>query len=254
MTIQELNKVLELHKKWLNNKPDGVRANFDFKDFRGADLYGANLRGANLYEADLYKANLCGANLRETIFYQADLRGANLYGADLRGVKNIPFIPMVCPEIGSYIAFKKADGLIIVLEISEDALRSSATTRMCRASKAKVLRIENLDESISSTQEVRSDYDSTFIYKVGETVEVRDFDTNRWEECSTGIHHFMSRQEAVEYFSNGVANMTLKKLSELRTPTSTWTPEENLNIRKSMAEQLITLGDWTLSSGTFSMT
>lgn len=224
MTIQELSKALELHRKWLNNEPDGVRADLNFKDLRGADLHGADLREADLYgadlcgailhgaklcgatlcraslrnadlhDADLYKANLYGANL-----YKADLRETNLYKADLQGAKNIPFIPMVCPEIGSYVAFKKAEGFIVVLEISENALRSSATTRKCRASKAKVLRIENLDGSISDIQTVRSYYDSTFIYKVGETVEVRDFDTNRWEECSTGIHHFMSRQEAAEY-------------------------------------------------------
>ena len=174
MAIQELNKVLELHKKWLNGESDGVKADLSFED----------LRKVNLYKADLH-----GANLREV----------NLYGADLREAKNIPFIPMACPEIGSYIAFKKTDNHIVVLEIPEDALRSSATTRKCRASKAKVLRIENLDGSISDIQKVRSYYDSTFIYKVGETVEVRYFDRNRWNECSTGIHHFMNRQEAVEY-------------------------------------------------------
>ena len=38
-----------------------------------------------------------------------------------------------------------------------------------------------------------------FKYTVGETVEVKDFDPDRWNECSTGIHFFMDRQEAVEY-------------------------------------------------------
>lgn len=234
MTIQELNKVLELHKKWLNGEPDGERADLGFKDLRWANLYGADLRGANLYETNLCGVNFCGANLYKANLYEArlrgadlreadlrganlckvdfrgaylcgadlreaDLRGVKLYGADLRGAKSIPFIPMVCPEIGSYVAFKKAEDFIVVLEIPEDALRSSATTRKCRASKARVLRIENLNGGISDTQEVRSYYDPTFIYKVGETVEVKDFDTDRWDECSTGIHHFMSRQEAAEY-------------------------------------------------------
>lgn len=205
----ELNKVLELHKKWLNGEPDGERADLSFKDLckadlretilHGAILYGAVLYGAILHGADFCKADLRGVDLRKTDLRGANLRGVNLYGADLREAKNIPFIPMVCPEIGSYVAFKKAEDFIIVLEIPEDALRSSATTRKCRASKARVLRIENLNGGISNTQEVRSYYDPTFIYKVGETVEVKDFDTNRWGECSTGIHHFMSRQEAAEY-------------------------------------------------------
>ena len=185
----ELNEVLELHRKWLNGEPHGTRANLSLKD----------LRGANLREANLYKANLRGADLHRANLRGADLYGADLYGADLCGAKNVPFISMACPEIGSYVAFKKAEDFIVVLEISEDALRLSATTRKCRASKARVLRIENLDGSISDIQEVRSYYDPDFIYKVGETVEVRNFDTDRWNECSTGIHHFMSRQEAVDY-------------------------------------------------------
>lgn len=209
MTIEtisqnELNKALELHKKWLNNEPGGVRANLGFKDLRGANFCGADLRCADLYSADLRGADLYGANLRCANLRYADLRGAdfycaNLYGADFCYAENAPFVPMTCPEIGSYIAFKKADEYIVVLEIPEDALRSSATTRKCRASKAKVLRIENLDGSVSDIQEVHSYYDPGFVYKVGEVIEVKDFNTNRWNECSTGIHHFMSRQEAVDY-------------------------------------------------------
>jgi len=75
MKIEQLKEVLELHKKWLDNEKDGVRANL-----RGADLCGADLR-----EADLSVADLRGADLREADLSVADLRGANLYGADLRG-------------------------------------------------------------------------------------------------------------------------------------------------------------------------
>ena len=132
---------------------------------------------------------------------RANLCGANLCGADLRGAKNVPFIPMVCPETGSYIAYKKASGFIVVLNILPDALRSSATGRKCRASKAEVVRIENLDGSpVSSDIEfVVSNYDHDFIYRPGEIVEVPDFDTDRWNECAPGIHHFINRQEAVDY-------------------------------------------------------
>jgi hypothetical protein len=34
---------------------------------------------------------------------------------------------------------------------------------------------------------------------VGETIEVKDFDDDRWNECSAGIHFFITRKEAVEY-------------------------------------------------------
>ena len=42
-------------------------------------------------------------------------------------------------------------------------------------------------------------YDYNFIYKVGEIVEVDNFDKDRWNECSPGIHFFMTRDEAVRY-------------------------------------------------------
>ena len=73
MTKLELDKVLELHRKYVNNEEGGVKANLGGADLRNADLGDADLRGANLGGA-----NLGGANLRG-----ADLRGANLRGADL---------------------------------------------------------------------------------------------------------------------------------------------------------------------------
>lgn len=44
----DLQKVLELHKKWLKNEPDGERADLSGADLRYADLRYADLRGANL--------------------------------------------------------------------------------------------------------------------------------------------------------------------------------------------------------------
>ena len=63
----DLQKILADHKKWLDDEPDGVRADLRGADLRGADLRGANLRGADLSGADLSYANLSGANLWATI-------------------------------------------------------------------------------------------------------------------------------------------------------------------------------------------
>ena len=192
MDKAEIDKILENHKHWINEDCEGwekIKA-----DLSGADLYGADLRCANLRGADLRCADLRCANLRG-----ADLRCANLRGADLSGAKHIPYVPMVCPEEDEFIGWKKADKHIVKLFIPSDAKRSSATTRKCRCSKAKVLEIYNLDGTIAEEREVRSNYDNSFIYKVGEIVEVADFDENRWKECSKGIHFFMQRKEAVDY-------------------------------------------------------
>ena len=106
---------------------------------------------------------------------------------------------MVCPEEGNFIGWKRAGDKIVKLHISQDALRSSATTRKCRCNKAEVIEIYNIDGTIADERIVSSNYDSSFTYEVGKTVEVQDFDTNRWNECTRGIHFFINRQDAINY-------------------------------------------------------
>ena len=211
----DLKKILDEHLLWLNGEGGG-RADLRGANLCNANLFGADLRGANLCGADLCNANLRGANLRganlrgANLFgadlCNANLRGANLFGADLscasmdQMIWNIhtAFYPLQCPDSGSYIGYKKASGLVVELEIPADARRSSATSRKCRASKAKVLSITDINGNPAGGQ-VKSNYDPDFVYTIGETVEVSDFDDDRWNECSTGIHHFITRAEAVIY-------------------------------------------------------
>ena len=190
-------------------------ANLYQVDLCGADLYRADLTGADLCGADLRGANLCevnlrGANLREADLRGADLRGVNLYEANLRGAENIPtyVCPLVCPEEGSFIGFKKAiifnsdipddSHVIVKLKILENAKRSSATTRKCRCSEAEVISITSLNGNYSLTKAF-SAFNPDFMYEVGKIVAVDNFDENRWNECSTGIHFFITRDEAVNY-------------------------------------------------------
>ena len=226
----DLKKILDEHLLWLNGK-GGSRADLRCANLRNADLRNADLSCANLRNADLRNADLSGADLSCANLRNADLRGANLRNADLRNadlrcanlsdadlrcadLRNADlcgasidqmmwniytvFYPLQCPESGSYIGYKKASGLVVELEIPADARRSSATSRKCRASKAKVLSITDINGNPAGGQ-VKSNYDPNFVYAIGETVEVTDFDDNRWNECSTGIHHFITRAEAVIY-------------------------------------------------------
>ena len=170
-------------------------------DLRGADLSGADLRGANLREADLSGADLSGADL-----HGADLRGANLYGADLRGadliradLRGARGSYMACPTDGSFIGWKKASGYIVKLQIPEDARRSSAGGEKCRCDKAYVAEIQNVDGTKADIEAIHSNHDNNFVYAVGATVDVSDFDDDRWNECAPGIHFFIDRRAAVEY-------------------------------------------------------
>ncbi len=165
-------------------------------DLCGADLYGADLRradlcGADLYGADLRRANLCGANL-----CGANLCGADLCGANLCGAKGAY---MACPTDGSFIGWKKASGYVVKLQIPEDARRSSAGGEKCRCDKAYVAEIQNADGTKADIEAIHSNHDNNFVYTVGATVEVPNFDDCRWNECAPGIHFFIDRRAAVEY-------------------------------------------------------
>jgi len=163
------------------------------EDLRGADLRGADLRWADLGGADLGGADLRGADLRWADLRWANLRWADLRGADLRGAKNIPVIAsaqtVITPQ-GELIVFKKlADGSICTLKIPFEAKRSNASGRKCRAEYAIVISGEGV-----------SQHDSSFVYRVGETVRPREpFDEDRWNECGSGIHFFLTEEEAKEY-------------------------------------------------------
>jgi hypothetical protein len=143
---------------------------------KGADLGGTDLGGANLGGADLGGANLGGA----------DLGGANLSEVDLARLS-------IVPCTGSFHGWKKClDGVLVRLEIPADAKRSNSTGRKCRAEFAKVLEVVGAEVGISL-------HDGSTQYRVGETVRPDSWDENRWEECSHGIHFFITKVEAAEF-------------------------------------------------------
>ena len=188
---------LAVWKRWMRARKLSVKdiylhdANLSGADLRRSDLHGANLSGANLYCANVSCSNLRGANL-----YCANLRGANLLGANLSGSNVHEAIgpALQCPEYGAFVGWKKVQGKIVKLQITENAIRSSATGRKCRCSEALVLSIDD-----GAVQEITNTNYGPLTYKVGELVRPDSFDENRWKECSHGIHFFITRQEAEEY-------------------------------------------------------
>ena len=212
---EELNEMLVQHELWLKNE-GGEQLNLEDVDLRDlnlryANLRYANLRYANLRYVDLEYADLRYADLRHADLGNTDLRYADLRYADLRyadlGNTDLEYVEtnyltigyrLACPEEGSFIGYKKANGCLVKLLILEDSKRSSATSMKCRCDKAKVLDIIDLmtNEKIDRT---KSDYDNEFFYKVGEIVQVEDFDEDRWNECTTGIHFFINKENALKY-------------------------------------------------------
>ena len=160
--------------------------NFKLFDFSYADFRSANFSSANFSSANFRSADFSSANFSYADFSYADF--------SIKINECTVGLVMACPEEGSFIAYKKCKNEVIVkLQICEDAKRSSATTLKCRASKALVLDIEG------GLNQVASQRTDSFIYIKGEIIEVNDFDENRWNECSTGIHFFMSKELAKQY-------------------------------------------------------
>jgi hypothetical protein len=199
MEKEKLQEILSKHLKWLKNEEGGERADLGGADLRGADLRGADLGGADLVGADLVGANLRGADLGGANLVGADLVGANLGGANLVGVKDADKMQnilishtSICPE-GTLIGWKKCrNNVIVKLEIPAEAKRSNATGRKCRAEYAKVLEVIGAEVGISQ-------HDCDTEYRTGEIVKPDKWDDNRWDECSNGIHFFITRLEAENY-------------------------------------------------------
>ena len=180
-------------------------ADLSSANLRSADLSSANLRSANLYGADLSSADLRSANLYGADLYGADLRSANLssanlYGADLSSanLKDAKYADLVIAQTrilpaGSLIGWKKCKHDVIVkLRIPEEARRSHAFGRKCRAEFADVLEIIGAEQAVSS-------HDGVTVYRTGERVTPDSFDENWQEECAPGIHFFITKEEAENY-------------------------------------------------------
>lgn len=216
ITKDELDIILEKHKSYLVGVYGGEKADLSYADLSGANLYCADLRGANLSGANLSHADLSGANLSHANLSDADLYCANLIGADLSHADlsdanlrdaNLSHADLSDADLsGTYLdekeqcrkgvilkkpmmGYKKlADGSICVLSIPKGAIVFSINGSKCRTNKAKVLEGGGV-----------SYYDNEFTYEKGKSYKIEDFDLAYNEECSTGIHFFMSFEEARDY-------------------------------------------------------
>ena len=119
-----------------------------------------------------------------------------------------------CPEEGEFIGWKQCllktrikggeyiDCCIVKLLIPADAKRSSAFSNKCRCSKAKVLGIYDIyGNELTGVRWVTSIRNmlSVIKYIKGHYVYPDSFDEEWFNECSHGIHFFMTFDEALHY-------------------------------------------------------
>lgn len=231
----DIKRMLRDHAQWLKDPNKGRRAILRGTALMGADLREADLRRAIFKGANLSDTNFDGADLREVDFARAGLSGASMQRADLRGarldgaavagldltradLRGASFIDAeyldiarlagaklsqrLVPEKGSFIAWKQARDVVIKLRIPASAKRVAALiSNKCRASSAYIVAIYNLGSGKKSRRkQAYSIHDPWFTYRVGKTVRPeRAFDPRPERECTSGIHFFLTREEAENY-------------------------------------------------------
>ena len=190
-------------------------ANLYRADFTDANLYRANLTGVNLYDANLYCANLRCTNLTGAVLQYADLTSANLISANLTDANlsgadltdacltNADLTDTILDEkeqcrngivlTEPMTGYKKSnEGKIITLEIPIGAKVFSINNKKRRTNKVKVI-------DMQGETELRSKYDASFKYHVGDEIDIIDFDERYNVECESGIHFFLTREEAEKF-------------------------------------------------------
>jgi hypothetical protein len=167
-----------------------INANLENADLRYAYLENANLRYANLGYANLENANLRYANLGYANLENADLYNAYLYNTNLKNA-SLPHF-QICPEEGSFYAWKKTTIGVIKVYISAKAKRtSSLVSRKCRTSCVKVVSGDGCGG--------KSPTYGNLTYNKNDIIYADSFDDDIRLDCTNGIHFFMTKREAEEW-------------------------------------------------------
>lgn len=132
---------------------------------------------------------------------------ASLFDCDFDA--RVPYVPMTCPAEGDIIGWKVCHGqnnrtsYLVKLRIPDGVKRTSGLgSRKCRCEGALVLDILHIDGTPAKEVAVVSYYDKAFMYIKGDWVCCDYYDNDRRFVCSSGIHFFMERQEAINYYES----------------------------------------------------
>jgi uncharacterized protein YjbI with pentapeptide repeats len=165
-------------------------ANLAGANLEGANLAGANLEDANLADANLVRANLAGVNLVRANLADANLVRAYLEDANLAGADKFRLGKILDEPLTGYK--KTKEGVVITVEIPAGAVVFCINGSKCRTNRAKITDMEGYDV-------LHSQYDNSFEYRLGQEIEIKDFNLMYNVECASGFHFFRTRKEAENY-------------------------------------------------------
>jgi hypothetical protein len=107
----------------------------------------------------------------------------------------------ICPQEGSFIAWKKVKRYTAKIVIPNEAKRTSCIkNRKCRAEFILTIALfDHNGETAPADTIAIGIHDGITTYKIGQITKADSFDPNVLEDCTHGIHFFMTREEAERY-------------------------------------------------------
>lgn len=190
--------------------------NFEGSEIDGCSFFNVDFHSCNFLKTAFWAGNtFFNCNCKECIMALAHFSN-KIKSCDIKinncinfKEKCMPHVSMACPTEGGFIGWKKAykynnelgtfESVLVKLLIPASAQRSSAYGKKCRCDKAKVLSITGLKNE-EEYKIAYSMYDTSFEYRVGEYVEPKfHFCPDRFNECASGIHFFIDKQDAINY-------------------------------------------------------
>jgi hypothetical protein len=115
----------------------------------------------------------------------ADLSGANLSWEEKFRLGKVLDEPLT-----GYKMTK--EGVVITAEIPAGAIVFCINGSKCRTNRAKIT-------DMASHEVLHSQYDNTFEYRLGQEINIKDFNLMYNVECASGFHFFRTREEAENY-------------------------------------------------------
>ena len=201
---------------------DFHNCSFDNAFMYNSDLSRSIAENTSFKSAIIEYAILKGVNFRCNVFLETSFEGSILEYSELKysafrfvNLKDCSlkrYLDKIEGKNSNYIegkvltdniiGYKKCmDYTIVTLEIPRGAIVFSIDGTKCRTNKAKVIAIDGADRAYSK-HSTYSEHNRTYghmSYYVGDEFTVYNFDCKYNEECSRGIHFFLTREEAEDY-------------------------------------------------------
>jgi hypothetical protein len=121
---------------------------------------------------------------------RANLSRANLRWADLSGANKFRLGKVLDEPLTGYK--KTKEGVVITAEIPAGTIVFCINGSKCRTNRAKIT-------DMYGHEVLHSQYDNTFEYRLGQEINIKDFNLMYNVECASGFHFFRTRKEAEEY-------------------------------------------------------